>query len=134
MTLKKSTYYALCAALELARASGAGQVTAARVARRHGIPEAVLAKVFQQLVHKGLAVGTRGTGGGYSLARRPSEVTVLDVIDVFEAAPDAERLQGPLRELFDAVDERARGTFASVTLDRLAGNSSGDEPGIQTAE
>ena len=121
MTLKKSTYYALYAALEMARTGKGVQVTVSRVAQRYAIPEAVLAKVFQQLVRKGIAVGTRGTRGGYCLARRSSEVTVLDVIQAFEPVPEAAQQQGPLRKLFDEVDEQVRCTYASVTLETLAG-------------
>ena len=128
MTLKKSTHYALYAALEMARAGRGVQVTVSQVAQRYEIPTAVLAKVFQQLVRKGIAVGTRGTRGGYSLARRPSELTVLDVIQVFESVPESGQHQGPLRKLFDEVDEQVRCTYASVTLETLAGNPPGKEP------
>jgi Rrf2 family protein len=140
VNLNKSTHYALHAALELARAGGR-PVTAARVAARHGIPENALAKVLQQLVRAGLARGSRGVGGGYRLARPAGEVTVQEIIDLFEAAPApaACRLQADaragsrtacpveedaacrLRGLFQEVDETVRATFASVSLATLAG-------------
>jgi Rrf2 family protein len=44
--------------------------------------------VFQQLVRAGLATGMRGVGGGYSLSRPASRITVLDVIHVFERRRD----------------------------------------------
>ena len=78
MTITKSTRYALYAAAEMAMA-GEGLVTVAAVAKRYGIPEGALAKVFQQLVRSGLATGTRGIGGGYRLARPPAKITVLDI-------------------------------------------------------
>ena len=132
MTLSKASRYALYAALEMA-AAGDGPVTVAQVAGPHGIPAAPLAKVFQQLVKAGLAVGTRGVGGGYRLARPRTAITVLDIISVFDSVrtpgdallaerpgrgphPQAERL----RRLFDEVDEGTRATLASVTLDTLA--------------
>ena len=138
MTFKKSTRYALYAALEMARAGAGRQVTASRVAQRYSIPVAVLAKVFQQLVRAEIAVGTRGTRGGYSLARQPSEFTVLDVIEAFEPprradqcllAADMEELCDDhglcrLRNLFDEVEQLSRCTYASVTLETLAGNRS----------
>ncbi|HEX5041278.1 MAG TPA: Rrf2 family transcriptional regulator, partial [Candidatus Polarisedimenticolaceae bacterium] len=83
MNLTKSSRYALLAALEMAGAAD-HPVTAADVARRHGTPEAVVAKVLQRLVRAGLAVGTRGSNGGYRLARPASGITVLDVLRVFE--------------------------------------------------
>jgi len=132
VTLSKSSRYALYATLEMARA-GEEPVTVAQVAGPHGIPATALAKVFQQLVRSGIAVGTRGIGGGYRLARPRGDVTVLDVVSVFDplrtpghdllharsnsgpAGPQAAALQ----RLFDEVDEGIRATLASVTLDTL---------------
>jgi Rrf2 family iron-sulfur cluster assembly transcriptional regulator len=135
MKLNKSTRYALYAAMELAGSDPDEQVTAAGVAERYGISTAVVAKVFPQLARSGIAVGLRGSGGGYRLARSPSEVTVLDVIEAFEpprpgdgcllAAPGEtaceQRPACRLKSLFDEVDEMARCTFASITLETLVG-------------
>lgn len=132
MTLNKSTRYALYAAMEMARA-GDQVVTVAQVAQRYRIPPGPLAKVLQQLVRSGLAFGTRGIGGGYRLARRPSELTVLDVISLYEPPRPvgrcvlADRMERTcdtftacrLRRLFDEVDEVTRGTLQSVTLETL---------------
>ena len=133
MQLNKSTRYALYATMEMTSADGA-PVTVARVASRYDISEAALAKVFQQLVRAGLSRGTRGVGGGYRLAKSPSEVTVLDVIDIFEPAPAADHcllddsgkpcgdVDGcRLKRLFDEVDVLTRATFASTTLETLVG-------------
>jgi len=111
--------------MEMARA-GDSPVTVADVARRHGIPGSALAKVFQQLVRAGIAVGLRGVGGGYRLARDPAGVTVADVLSVFEPRDDApepppgDPVEARLRDLFEEVDETARCTFASVSLETLA--------------
>jgi Rrf2 family protein len=139
----KSTRYALYAAMEMAAATPDTQVTAGQVAKRYKIPGAVLAKVFQQLVRAGLAVGTRGTKGGYRLARSPANVTMLDVIQVFQpprplgecmlmesrdqpcADPDACRL----RTVFDEVDGMVRRTFSSITLAALVGDGAMPELG-----
>jgi Rrf2 family protein len=128
MTLNKATHYALYAALEMARA-GDDPVTVAQVAARYRIPESALAKVFQQLVRSGVASGTRGTGGGYRLARPASRVTLLDVISVFEPPPSLalgdparsrdDAAAAPLRSLFDELSELVSSTFASVTLATL---------------
>ena len=132
MILNKSTRYALYATMEMARAKDQS-VTVAQVARRYRIPAGALAKVFQQLVRSGVAVGTRGIGGGYRLARPPARLTILDVISVYEPPRSAGRCvladqgEGPcndfpacrLGRLFDEVDEVMRGTLQSVTLETL---------------
>lgn len=140
MNLTKSARYALYAAMEMAQAAGR-PVTVGQVARRYRIPAGALAKVFQQLVRWDIAVGTRGIGGGYRLARPASRITVLDVIDVYEAPREAgrcllhERSEEPcpdftacrLRRLFDEVEETARCTLQSVTLETLVRPESGLE-------
>lgn len=132
MTLSKFSRYALYAALEMARA-GDEPVTVAQVAGPHGIPPTALAKVFQQLVRAGIAVGTRGIGGGYRLTRPRTDITVLDIVSVFEPlrTPGVDLLHAhaigepakpqtaALRRLFDEVDEGIRATLASVTLETL---------------
>ncbi len=132
MTITRSTRYAIYAATEMALA-GEGPVTVGDVARRYGIPEGALAKVFQQLVRGGVAVGTRGIGGGYRLARPASKITVLDVMKVFQrprplgACVLHDRPGQPcpaasacnLQWLFDEVDELVRCTYESVTLKTL---------------
>jgi len=119
--MKKSTRYALYAAVELARAGEGELVQVARVAEQHGLPASVLAKTFQQLARAGLAVGSRGVGGGYTLARQPSSITVLDVIEALEGpqANPSDHADCPLSRLFDEVHELNRDAFASVTLDNL---------------
>lgn len=129
MTLTKAARYALYAVLEMSIA-GDEPVTVSGLARRHGMSPTALAKVLQQLVRAGLAVGARGVGGGYRLTRPASTLTVLDVICVFErsrvpgqALLDGRRGSGhvdaALCRLFDEVDELVRGTFASVTVETL---------------
>jgi Rrf2 family protein len=133
MNLNKSTRYALYAAMEMALA-GEEPVTVTQVAERNGIPEGGLAKVFQQMVRSGIAIGTRGIGGGYRLAQPASKITVQDVIQVMETPrPEGQCLLAErytktcddlpdcrLRRLFDEVDELVRCTFESVSLETLA--------------
>jgi len=137
----KSARYALHAALEMALSPDEA-VTVASVAERFGIPQTALAKVFQQLVRAGLALGTRGVGGGYRLARRAADICVLDVLSVFEPRQNpgrclvAAHVDGPcrrlagcgLRQLFDEADELLRCTFASVSLATLARRTKADAP------
>jgi len=132
MTLSKFSRYALYAAVAMAKA-GDQPVTVAQVAGPHRIPPTALAKVFQQLVRAGLAIGTRGIGGGYRLARPRTGITVLDIVSVFDplrtpgddllhARVVGERVTpqaGALQRLFDEVDEGTRATLGSVTLDTL---------------
>lgn len=131
MMVSKTARYALHASLEMALA-GDEPVTVASVATKYGLPQTALAKVFQQLVRAGLAIGTRGVGGGYRLSRPASAISVLDVIASFEPPRGLRRclVSGKpdgacpvpgcgLRNLFDEADDLLRSTFGSVSLTTL---------------
>ena len=94
------------------------------LARRHGAPEAVVAKVLQRLVRAGLVVGTRGTHGGYRLARSASRMTVLDVLRVFDPELEEGAASGsdtPLDRLLTEVFRMLRpsGAFVVGSRNRL---------------
>lgn len=66
------------------------KISTNEMARVLGASEAHLAKVMQRLGRAGLVKSQRGPGGGFVLAKRPDEVSLLDV---YVAA------EGPLGEL-----------------------------------
>lgn len=49
------------------------------IARVMGASEAHLAKVMQRLGKAGLVVSQRGPGGGFTMAKRPEQVSLLEV-------------------------------------------------------
>jgi Rrf2 family transcriptional regulator, nitric oxide-sensitive transcriptional repressor len=44
------------------------------------VPEGYMAKVMQGLARAGLIVSQRGVGGGFTLAREPSAISIYDVV------------------------------------------------------
>ena len=75
--------YALRAAVHLAMKSPEAQTTA-EIAEATKVPLAYLSKVLQGLREKGIVHLQRGLGGGVSLARVPSELTILDIVNAVE--------------------------------------------------
>ncbi|MBZ0155580.1 MAG: Rrf2 family transcriptional regulator [Alphaproteobacteria bacterium] len=57
------------------------------IAKSQEVPKSFLAKILQKLAKAGIVSSTRGVNGGFSLSRRPADITLLDVI---------EAVQGPL--------------------------------------
>jgi Rrf2 family protein len=51
------------------------------VARRQGVSERYLEQIFLALKNAGLLRSVRGAGGGYMLAKKPSEITLLEVAE-----------------------------------------------------
>jgi Rrf2 family transcriptional regulator, iron-sulfur cluster assembly transcription factor len=54
------------------------------IAERQGIPPRFLEQIFQDLKRAGIVGSKRGPQGGYSLARRPAEIRLGDVVRALE--------------------------------------------------
>lgn len=80
MALTQTAEYALRAVVWLAQHPGEPQ-TKTQIADATQVPSSYLPKVFQPLVRGGLITGQRGLGGGYTLVKDPSEVSMLDVVN-----------------------------------------------------
>ena len=99
LSITTKSPYAVRALAELARSGGAGPVPIGELARRRDIPVQFLEQLFAVLRRAGILRSQRGVKGGYSFARDPSSVTVLEVVEL---------LDGPL-----GAD--AEGIFAEAT-------------------
>ena len=80
----KRADYGLMAIHYIAIQEDLGSVSAKRIADEFRIPAELLAKILQRLAKKKLITSTSGPKGGYVLARRPSEITVGDVVRALE--------------------------------------------------
>jgi len=80
MKLSSRTEYAVRAMAELALMHGSDPVSLREIAARQDIPEKYLEQLFRQLRKAGLINGVRGAQGGYSLAGKPSDITVGDIM------------------------------------------------------
>ena len=80
----KRADYRLMAIHYIAINDGFGAVSAKRIAEEFAIPPELMAKILQKLAKQRLIVSTNGPKGGYTLARRPTEITVGQVIRALE--------------------------------------------------
>jgi len=60
------------------------QVAAREIAARYRMPQALLMNVLKSLAQHGLVRSSRGSRGGYELAREPESITLNDVIEAIE--------------------------------------------------
>ncbi len=88
MEISRRTDYGVRVILDLAILPDNGRASTQEIADRQNIPAPFLAKIISQLSFSGLVTTHRGAGGGVSLARPASQITLLDVI---------EALDGPVR-------------------------------------
>jgi Rrf2 family transcriptional regulator, cysteine metabolism repressor len=76
--------YAVRALTELARRGGTAPVPIGEIARARDIPVQFLEGLFATLRRAGILQSQRGVKGGYSFAKNPSEITVLDVVELLD--------------------------------------------------
>ena len=76
----RTTEYAMRAMLALA-ANSTKSLTTQQIADSMLVPRSYLSKVLQSLVHAGLVESKRGLRGGFVLARKPEELTLLEILD-----------------------------------------------------
>jgi Rrf2 family protein len=76
--------YGMRLMVDLARHHGEGAKSLHEIATREALPEAYLEQLVASLRKAGLVQGKRGAGGGYTLARDPSEITAGDVVRALE--------------------------------------------------
>ncbi|MCW3011610.1 MAG: transcriptional regulator, BadM/Rrf2 family [Solirubrobacterales bacterium] len=97
--------YALKALTELARCGDAGPVPIGELARRRDVPVQFLEQLFATLRRAGVLKSQRGVKGGYSFARPPAEITVLEVVEL---------LDGPLGREAESIFADAAAAARSI--------------------
>lgn len=95
--------------MELASHYGEGPIELKEIAKKENISLKYLEQVINSLRTGGLVKAIRGSKGGYSLAKSPSEICLYDVV---------ETLEGPLNLLECLNDSKAcQKTPSCVTRD-----------------
>jgi Rrf2 family protein len=137
LELTRRGSYAIRAALALSRRDAGAVVPAARIAQEMAIPRRFLPQVMSDLVRAGLVHGVVGRAGGYRLARDPSEVSLLSIIEAAEGEPRRRTcvLKGSacgsaaspcdVHGVFEAAQEALLRELAGATLATLTAGPSG---------
>ena len=131
LRLNRITDYAVVVLSQMAR-DPAKLVTATQLADDTQVPLPTVAKVLKSLVHGDVLVSHRGANGGYTLARMPDLISMLDIIralegpvsltncvDGAEGDCDVESLC-PMRGNWDRVNDAIRAALQSVSLADMA--------------
>ena len=79
----EATYIGLHAMVLIAQKNGE-RISIRDMAETICVSEAHLAKVILRLAHTGLINTTRGPGGGAVLAKKPKEISFLDIVEAIE--------------------------------------------------
>ena len=89
MNLSTTGRYAMVALADLALAKPDDLVSLAEISKRQDISLPYLEQLFVKLRRAGLVEAVRGPGGGYRLARIPSEIRVSEVMEAVEETVNA---------------------------------------------
>lgn len=91
MKLSTKGRYAMVALVDIAMNAGDGDalVTLGDIAKRQDISLPYLEQLFVKLRRDKLVVSVRGPGGGYRLARVPSDIRVVEILAAVDETVDA---------------------------------------------
>lgn len=82
MRISRKAEYALRALVSLARERRSWGIQ--ELSERENIPVKFLEQILLALRHAGLLISKRGVGGGYTLHRAADEITVAEIIRIFD--------------------------------------------------
>ncbi len=110
--------YAVRALAELARRGGGAPVPIGEIARARSIPVQFLEGLFATLRRAGILQSQRGVKGGYSFARPPAEITVLEVVELLEGELGADARESGV--IWTEATDAVRNVLAGSTIAELA--------------
>ena len=125
--VQKSSRLAIFALIELA-SNPDRQISGAEIGAKYRVSAHHLAKVLLTLGRAGMVQSIRGVGGGYSFSGNARQITMFDIINLFEDTSTECRLTDPDRAtpeewaLFDVtqeINDIANSTYNSITLATL---------------
>jgi Rrf2 family protein len=131
MKLSRTVAYAVQATLQLAQSKSGAPVPCSHLAAEGHMPERFLLQILRHLVTHGILHSTRGVDGGYTLERKPEEISLLDVIEAIDG-PLITMLPGSqgnplsqsevnLREALEQVTSNSRRQLQAIKLSDLLG-------------
>jgi Rrf2 family protein len=130
MKISAKIRYGARAMLELASHFGEGPIELKEIAKKEDISIKYLEQVINPLRANGLVKAIRGSKGGYSLAKPPSEICLYEVIEILEGPlslieclSDSKACQKVsscvTREIWKEVSDAISKVFYSVTLEDM---------------
>jgi Rrf2 family protein len=129
MKLTRSVGYAVGILLRVEAGGAAGPMTADSISKGCKFPPRFLYRVLRRLVDAGLLQGVSGPRGGYSLAKKPRQIRLLDIILAVDEADDGpglvpvQKSHKPAISFINAVCrreiDRFRREMGRITLARL---------------
>ena len=129
MKLSTKGRYGARAALELALRYGSGPVMVRQIAASQDISVRYLEHILNALRASSIVKSTRGARGGYELTRKPSEITLGEIVRSLEGpldivsctkGRDCERISECIMiDIWEEVKEAIEHVIDSITLEDM---------------
>ena len=128
MFLSTSEDIALKAMIYITAGTGKSRCSINEISKNELVPREYLAKILKRLTQGGLLSSKRGIHGGYSLAKKPNEISFLDIIEVVDgpfkamAKHDTQSLPAnnhPAFLFMSDMHKRIKNSMAKMTLDKI---------------
>jgi Rrf2 family protein len=126
--LTQKTRYSMLAMIRLAKEYGKGTLMINEIAESELIPKRFLESILLELKKNGYLGSKLGKKGGYFLLKKPEDVSLLEIIRLFEGsiawlACTSEKYYQPCEHCKDESKCKMRDTFKDIreyTLQRMA--------------
>ena len=125
LAITSKSPYAVRALCELALCGASVPIPIGELARRRDIPQQFLEGLFATLRRAGILQSQRGVKGGYLFARSPSDVTVLEVVELLEGELTARDANHD--EIWHEAVAAIRDVLAKTTIADLAEREAQDK-------
>src|SRR5210317_1457760 len=109
MKISRSAGYGMVAVGFIAKNDKDGAVLASTVSKEYDIPMEYLLKILQQLVRANVLRSKRGPRGGFSMARSPKEINMLEII---------EAVSGPMNAHLELAEQTDNASF-SIKMEKI---------------
>ncbi len=131
MIYSSACSYAIRALSRLAMMRPDGYVLLDELCEGTELPRHFVAKIFQDLVRKGLLVSAKGRGGGFALAQPPSNITLFDIVGAIDGvsrldecvvgmAKCDDNQPCPQHDQWLAIRSNLRDFLMQTTLDKMS--------------
>jgi len=123
--------YAIRAVTRLAAVRPDGYVLLDELCEGTDLPRHFVAKIFQDLVRKGLLLSAKGRGGGFALAKPANEIRLYDIVAVIDGVEQFDQCvvgiekcnddqSCPLHDNWKPLREKIKEFLILTTLDQMS--------------
>ncbi len=114
--ISATSEYAVRALARLATQPPGRAMLARDLAKATGVPRNYLSKILLSLRNAGILDSTRGAGGGYRFLKRPEQVFLIDVVELFEGPKTRPGCLLNNRECSDSTPCTAHRTWQELSV------------------